>query len=663
MNFRIANKTLVTACLLGLTLGLGTPSTSAFAQDNSADSSKEVGVVKGMHAQLDFTRDITRIAVGDTDVLTVETLSSRRLLLLGSETGRTSLLVWFEDDSSEAYIVAVQPDLAVLRRALKEIHANIEAEMAPDREAVVLRGVVPDVNYSRAAEAAAASYLRASKTNSGPLVRSTGAGGSESSSDVVRTADQPANDGSVINLIRVEKLPETLEQRISAAIAALGGAGVTVRRLVRGDTPDDDMDVLVLEGDVGTQTQLTRILHVVSTLFLGDSSSASQLKVTANEAGGLLSGRASNSRSSSSSSSSGSGGGSSGRGRGVNLSNQIQSNIGRATVVSVGGGRILSFIEVQDLPQVRVEMRVYEINRTELLSYAPNFTTLASDFDQGSLSPASGATSIQGSNASRVGTTPGQDDVQNVLSFLADGLTESVQASGRHYAVSATLNLLESRGLARSLSSPTLTVLSGETANFQVGGEVPVPASFSPAFGTGQQSPGTTPGVFSSVEFREFGVQLAVRPLVGDDGQLTIDVFTQVDQPDDSLTTVIRDSTGTDQSTTSFATRSIKTTTRLEDGQSLMIGGLNSSSTGDDTSYTPGLESIPVIGWLFKRFTIQDEDRELLIVVNPTIVRSRIAGLGLWQFPDLTESMREYVDAVLAAPSQDETAPAAKEQE
>ena len=142
-----------------------------------------------------------------------------------------------------------------------------------------------------------------------------------------------------------------------------------------------------------------------------------------------------------------------------------------------------------------------------------------------------------------------------------------------------------------------------------------------------------------------------------------MDIFTQVDQPDNALTTVIRDSTGTDQSTTSFASRSIETTTRLEDGQLLMIGGLNSSSSGDDTSYTPGIESIPLVGWLFKRFTIQEDDRELLIVVNPTVVRNRVPGLGLWQFPDLTESMREYVDAVLDVPSQDEAPPAATEQE
>ena len=40
-------------------------------------------------------------------------------------------------------------------------------------------------------------------------------------------------------------------------------------------------------------------------------------------------------------------------------------------------------------------------------------------------------------------------------------------------------------------------------------------------------------------------------------------------------------------------------------------------------------------------------------MVNPTVVRQRVPGLGLWQFPDLRESMREYVDAVLAT-----TAPA-----
>lgn len=652
MTFRIASKPFLSACLLGLVLGAGLTARPAHAADDRK-------VVKGMHDQIEFDQDVTRVAVGDAEMLSAEVLSSRKLLLLGLKTGRTSLMVWYADGTLKSFTVAVQPDLEVLRNALKEIHANIEAEMAPDREAVVLRGVVPDANYSRAAEAAAAAYLRAGRTGRAPLVRA-GSADATSSEDVLRATDAPQNDGSVINLIRVDKLPLSLDARVREAIRSVGGEDVTVRRLVRGDSSDDTKDVLVLEGNVGTQSALTRVLHVASTLFLGQSKTGSEFRVTADEAGGLRSagGRSKSSSSSSRGSSSSRSGSGSGRSSSLDLDNDIETNIGRAKVVSIADGRILSFIEVRDLPQVRIEVRVYEINRSELLNYAPTFNVLASDFDQGTLNPAPGAVGIQGTSAARVGGV-GKEDVQNVLSFLADGLTEQAQVSGRHYAVDASLRILESRGIARSLSSPTLTVLSGETANFQVGGEVPVPTNFSPAFGGGQAAD-TTPGVFSSVEFREFGVELAVRALVGESGELTLDVFSQVDQPDETLTTVIRDTTGTEQSTTAFQTRSIQTTTRLRDGQSLMIGGLNSRSTGDDASYTPGIESIPIVGWLFKRFTVREDSRELLVVVNPTVVRERIDGLGLWSYPDMHVAIREYVDSVLGAVRDDDPPPASE---
>ena len=62
-------------------------------------------------------------------------------------------------------------------------------------------------------------------------------------------------------------------------------------------------------------------------------------------------------------------------------------------------------------------------------------------------------------------------------------------------------------------------MLSGELAQVQIGGEVPVPTAFAPAFGAGaaprRRHAAATPGVFSSVEFVPFGVQLQIRPARG----------------------------------------------------------------------------------------------------------------------------------------------------
>jgi Flp pilus assembly secretin CpaC len=618
------------------------------AQDQPARTDRRV--LKGMHEQLKFDKDVSRTAVGEPKVLSAETLDSKTLLLLGRESGRTSLIVWFADNTMQSFDVTVQPDLGLLQRALQDIHPNITVEMAPDRPAVVLRGTVPDIVYSRNAETAAAAYLRAERGIKTPTVAAAQPGGGEAAAPTVQPLDksQEKAQASVINLIRVESLPHPMEKRIEDAIHHMGANDVQVERLLKGETSDDVADVILLRGRVRDQVMLTRVLQVASTMVGGhkEGNFADDIQVTTDESGGLPSRRDEDS-SSSSGGGGGSfaGGGSSGLG-GSDLENSIEANPGRAKSVSVAGGRVLSFIEVEDLPQVRVDVRVYEVNRTELMTYAPQLVAIFSDFNQPSLQPANAAVDVQGLQAARVGGT-GSDEVQNVVGFLERGFSNQFQYAGKHVAIDSVMQILENRGIARSLSNPSLTVLSGEDANFGVGGEVPIPQAFTPAFGSTTTAGSTTPGVFNSVEFRRFGVGLSMRPLVGDDGRLTLDLFSTISEPDAVLTTLIRESTGTDPATTAFQTRAIETTARLKDGQALMIGGLIGRRSGDDTSYTPWLESIPVVGWLFKRFAVRDEDREIVIVVNPTIVRDPIPDLGVWTFPDVSQYSRKWVDSMI----------------
>lgn len=647
-------RTLIAGLALCAVSGL-LVTTPLSAQDKAA--AQERRVLKGMHDQVKFDKDVSRTAVGDPKILSADSLDSKTLLLLGRESGRTSLLVWFSDNTMQTFDVTVQPDLGLLQRALQDIHPNITVEMAPDRPAVVLRGTVPDVVYSRNAETAAAAYLRADKGVRSPTIAAQGGG--EAAGPTVQPLDktQEKSQGSVINLIRVESLPQPMEHRIQDAIHKMGGNDVSVERLVKGETADDVVDTILLRGKVRDQVMLTRVLQVASTMVGGhkEGKFADDIQVITDESGGLP-GRRENG--SSGSSSGGGGGSSSGGGGGAfsgggstgfgssDLENSIEANPARAKSVSVADGRVLSFIEVEDLPQVRVDVRVYEVNRTELMTYAPQLVAIFSDFNQPSLQPASGAVDVQGVQAARVGGT-GSDEVQNVVGFLERGFSNQFQYAGKHFAIDSVMNILENRGIARSLSNPSLTVLSGEDANFGVGGEVPIPQAFSPAFGSTTTAGTTTPGVFNSVEFRRFGVGLSMRPLVGDDGKLTLDLFSTISEPDAVLTTLIRDTTGTDPATTAFQTRAIETTARLRDGQALMIGGLIGRTSGDDTSYTPWLESIPVIGWMFKRFAVRDEDREIVIVVNPTVVRDPIPELGIWTFPDVSTFSRRWVDQMI----------------
>jgi Flp pilus assembly secretin CpaC len=621
-------------------------------------------IIKSQYRRLKFPQTIQRIAVGDTDILSAEVISSRELLLLGRETGRTTLIVWFTDGSSGEYPVSIERDLSVLARALKRVNPTIEVESAPDRDALVLTGSVPDVLASMAAEAVARNYLDAGNRAGAaqPLVASTpdanappaptpGAGGQgPAPAPAVQLRGTTQTSGSVINLIQVQTLPAAPEQKILDAIRTIGGQAVTVRRVLYGSVPDDTRDTLVLEGHVQNQIALMRVITVAARLFAGETVTEQGIQVIADEAGGL----ADRSQTQSSSQTQLGGGTTSsifGGSRGTRLTNEVRTNFGRATAVEAAGGRIVSFIEVTDLPQVRVDIRLWEVNRTKLRSLNPNAVLALSSFRQPSLSPAQSAAVVQGDQAARVGSAGAA--IQNVLSFLDGGLLNQLQYSGNGLAVDAAMLFLEREGIAQTLSSPSLTVLSGELAQVQVGGEIPVPSAFAPAFGTTQTGGGAgqqnaaaaTPGVFSTVDFVPFGVQLQIRPLVGDDDTITLDVQPLVATPDSVLTDTIRQSTGTSVATTAFQTRALRTSSRLADGQALMLGGLTSQNTSTNTASTPGLRGVPLIGHLFQSFNRNDQDTELIVVVSPAIIRAPIRGVALWAFPGRDELLRGVIPA------------------
>jgi type II secretory pathway component GspD/PulD (secretin) len=214
-----------------------------------------------------------------------------------------------------------------------------------------------------------------------------------------------------------------------------------------------------------------------------------------------------------------------------------------------------------------------------------------------------------------------------------------------HFALDAVISYLELQGIARSLSSPSLTVLSGEIAQFQVGGDIPVSQSFVP---TGANAGGAGIGVFNSVVFLDFGIRLNVRPLVGDDDSLTLDLLPMVSTPDPALTATIRNNTGTNPATTAFNTRSLRTSARLQDGQALLVGGLLSRTTNDQQFSTPGLRDVPGLGWLFRDFNQADDATELVVVVDPVIVRDPVPNVALWEFPDVSEMMQRFASTMFA---------------
>ena len=305
---------------------------------------------------------------------------------------------------------------------------------------------------------------------------------------------------------------------------------------------------------------------------------------------------------------------------------------------------------MEDLPQVRVEVELFEVDVSALQELDGGFQTILSDFAQG---PLDGLDSILSSSPLVGSVSPA--DVQGVLNAIDGSGSFGAQLGGDNVAIQATLSALEARGYARSLSRPSITVLSGELAQFQVGGQIPIQTSIATEIG----GAGTS-GILQGVTFESFGVLLSTRPLVDADGRITLDLLPEIVQPDAELTAVVRDATGTDLATVGFETRSLRTTARLEDGASLLVGGLLSRLESNSTSGVPILRHIPFLGSLFENRNEQSREQELVLVVTPTRVRRPDSRAAVWPHLSPLETLRtsgrtQVSSAATQAPSEFET--------
>ncbi len=181
--------------------------------------------------------------------------------------------------------------------------------------------------------------------------------------------------------------------------------------------------------------------------------------------------------------------------------------------------------------------------------------------------------------------------------------TNVLTAAGRLFGldVAAAFDLSEKAGLSSTLANPNLTTVSGETAEFLAGGSFPVVTS---------SNNGT------SVEYKNYGVNLTYTPTVLSDGRISLRVRSEVS--DISSQGAVRIGGLEVPATT---TRMAETTVELGSGQSMMIAGLLSNQMGSSVDKMPGAGDIPVIGALFKSNGWRRNETELMIVVTPYLVK------------------------------------------
>ncbi len=248
--------------------------------------------------------------------------------------------------------------------------------------------------------------------------------------------------------------------------------------------------------------------------------------------------------------------------------------------------------------QVRLEVRILEVDRTKLLQMGINL-----------FNPGGNTNWLAATTTSQYPSTATL--AQSATAGAIGALTTTSPLNFMLY--SAKLNLgttiedLQNKQILQILAEPTITTVSGQKAQFLSGGEFPFPM-VQPGSGAG-----SAPVV--SIQFRPYGVEVEFTPIVNEDGTITLKVAPEVSALDYGNSVSISGFT-----VPALSTRKAETQVELRSNQSFAISGLLDQRTTDIMSKTPGIASIPILGALFKSKNVNHATTELIVVVTPTVV-------------------------------------------
>ena len=245
-------------------------------------------------------------------------------------------------------------------------------------------------------------------------------------------------------------------------------------------------------------------------------------------------------------------------------------------IANLYGSKVVNMIQMSAPSQVRIEAQIVEISANN-------------ERDLGFLysNPSSITVNSNGSTTVTMGTT---------------GSFSIGQSFNRSYAdLNATLQALEQKGLAKILSKPNITTLSGEKASILIGGKIPIPTS---------NNNGDI-----SIEWRDYGIKLDIDPIVDNSNNITAKIKAEVSTLD-----YAHQLKNNNFLIPALASREASTDVTVKSGGTMAIGGLLNSEESKTITKVPLLGDIPIIGEFFKHSAKTRDKRELIILITPVLV-------------------------------------------
>lgn len=277
------------------------------------------------------------------------------------------------------------------------------------------------------------------------------------------------------------------------------------------------------------------------------------------------------------------------------VENQYEHDIALKIASLYTGGddsSVIDLLEMEHPSQIRLEAQIIEINS----DYTKNL-----GIQYWSQTPGSNSSSDSSTGNSNSGITVGTAG----LFYGGEDFSSTRKHGGwlgSHIAnVNVTLQALINEGKARILSRPSITTMSGKTANILIGGRIPIPVSD----GNGNVS----------IDWHEYGVKLNIEPVVDSEDKITSKVHAEVSTLDYSHGVKI-DSF----SVPGIATREAESEVNVRSGMTMAIGGLINSEDAKIVSKIPLLGDLPIIGRFFRHTSNTRDKREVIILITPTLV-------------------------------------------
>ncbi|MDE2239249.1 MAG: type II and III secretion system protein family protein [Rhodospirillales bacterium] len=263
--------------------------------------------------------------------------------------------------------------------------------------------------------------------------------------------------------------------------------------------------------------------------------------------------------------------------------------VNQAKLISPNG-QVTNDLTVQEPIQVELKVRIAQMSREITRELGINWTAAGSELSGKWLLGLAGVSASAAS--SLAATTQGQI-----------GVTASFPGGNFQGIIDA----LATDNLAHVLAEPTLTTLSGTQANFQVGGQFPIPVS-------------SNNGIVT-VSFKNYGVLLSFVPTVFSDGRIALQVSPQISTLNNTNPAIVSSTNSSEVlAVPSLNVTAASSTVILGSGQGMAIAGLLEDTSNQVDNGLPGLSEIPIIGALFRGNAFQREQQELVITVTPYIV-------------------------------------------